>query len=135
MVWERACWTISTSTFRVSAELVTSRTKAIDCCHCRFLRLNVGKPLGEQDERILVVGIHVLNDFSHMVSQRGGLAAIIIGGCYPAHYSETAHVVNINHIHAIKRKVFKIYPILAVGVTCQVELANLCHLGVGHRQN
>ncbi len=43
---------------------------------------------------------------------------------YPAHYSEAAHVININDVHAVERKVVKIYPILAVGVTLQVQLAS-----------
>jgi len=47
----------------------------------------------------------------------GGLAAVIFGGGYPAHHSEAAHVINVQHIHAIEREVFKIYPILAVGTT------------------
>ena len=84
---------------------------------------------GKQDERILVVGIHVLNDFGHGVRKRVGLAAVIIGCGYPAHHSEAAHVINIHDVHAVKRKVFKIYPILAVGMTLQVELASLGQLG------
>ena len=35
------------------------------------------------NERILVVGVHVLNDFGREVRKRVGLAAIIIGCGYP----------------------------------------------------
>jgi hypothetical protein len=41
------------------------KTETIDRCHHCFLGLKVSKLPGEQDERILVVGVHVLNDFSH----------------------------------------------------------------------
>ena len=72
---------------------------------------------GKHDERILVVGVHVLNDFSHGVRKRVGLTVVIIGCGYPAHYSEASYVININDVHAVKREVFKIYPIFAVGMT------------------
>ena len=38
---------------------------AINCDHGCFLRLNASKFPGKEDERILVVGIHVLNDLDH----------------------------------------------------------------------
>ena len=44
-------------------------------------------------------------------------------------------IIDIHHIHAVEGKVFKIYPILAVGVTLQVQLAHLSQLGVLYRQN
>src|ERR1019366_5415449 len=57
-----------------------------------------------QDERILLVGIHVLNDFGYRVSERVGLCAVIFRSRHPAHPSEAAHVVNVDHVHAVKRK-------------------------------
>jgi hypothetical protein len=41
----------------------------------------------------------------------------------------------IHNVHAVERKVFKIYPILAVGVTLQVQLAYPSQLGVRYRMN
>ena len=63
------------------------------------------------------------------------LAIAVIGGRNPAHHSEAANVINVHHVQAVKRKVLKINPILAVGVTRQVELASLGHLSMGRRQN
>jgi len=39
-----------------------TKPEAIDRCCRRFLRLNVSKFPGNQDERILVVGVHVLKE-------------------------------------------------------------------------
>src|ERR1700730_3119551 len=41
----------------------------------------------------------------------------------------------MHYIHAVERKVLKIYPILAVGMTLQVELTSLGQLSVRYRQN
>ena len=41
------------------------KPEAIDRCHRCFLRLDVSMFPGNQDERILVVGVHVLNDLVH----------------------------------------------------------------------
>ena len=49
------------------------KTEAIDRGHRRLLCLNASKPFGKQDERILVVGIHVLHDVAFVLSQRIGL--------------------------------------------------------------
>jgi hypothetical protein len=56
------------------------KTEAVDRGHRCFLRLNVCKFSGKQDERILVVGVHVLNDFARSVSQRVGLRVVIFRG-------------------------------------------------------
>jgi hypothetical protein len=47
--------------------------EAIDRSHVRLLCLNASKPLREQDQRILVVGIHVPDDFAFRFNQRIGL--------------------------------------------------------------
>jgi hypothetical protein len=70
----------------------------------------------------------VLNDFGRVISKRVGLAAVILRGRNPAHDPEAAHVIDVRNVHAVERKVFKIYPILAVGMTYEVELATLSHL-------
>ena len=41
------------------------KPKAINRSHRCFLRLNASKFPGKEDERILVVGVHVLNDLNH----------------------------------------------------------------------
>jgi hypothetical protein len=46
-----------------------------------------------------------------------GLAAGIIGCGYPAHHAEASNVINVNDVHSVERKIFKIYPIFAVGMT------------------
>ena len=43
--------------------------------------------------------------------------------------------MNINDIHAVKREVFKIYPIFAVGVSLKVELASFGQFGLWYWQN
>ena len=76
---------------------------------------------------------HVLNDFGHGVGHEIWAAAVIIGCRYPAHHPKAARVINIHDVHAVERKVFKIYPILAVGVTLQVQLAHLSQLSVRYK--
>ena len=90
---------------------------------------------GKHDKRVLVVGVHVLNDFGHGVRKRVRLATVIVGCGYPAHHSEASHVININDLHAVKRKVFKIYPIFAIGMTLQVEFASLGQFRLRYWQN
>ena len=54
------------------------KAEAIDRGHLRLLCLDASKPFGEQDERILVVGIHVLHDVALVLSQRIGLRCGVI---------------------------------------------------------
>ncbi len=63
------------------------------------------------------------------------MCAIVIRCRHPAHHSEAAHVVNIHHIEAVKREVVEVHPILAVGITRQVEVTRLRHLGFGYGPN
>ena len=44
--------------------------EAVDRGHLCLLCLNASKPLGQQDERIFVDGIHVLHDVVLLLSQR-----------------------------------------------------------------
>ena len=50
--------------------------------------LNAGKPLGEQDQRILMVGIHVLHDVALVLSQRIGLRFGVMGWVTASDYSQ-----------------------------------------------
>jgi len=68
------------------------KTEAIDGGHRRLLGVDASKFPSKQDERILVVGVHVLNDFGHRVSKRVGCAAVIFDGGYPTHHPKAAHV-------------------------------------------
>ena len=95
------------------------KAEAVDRGHRCFLRLNACKYPGEQDERILVVSIHVLNDFAYSVSQRVGLRVVIIRVRNPAHHPEATHVINVHHVHPVEGKIFKVHPVLAVSVTRQ----------------
>src|SRR5262252_2350026 len=52
--------------------------EAIDRGHLRLLCINASKPFGEQDERILMVVIHVLHDVALVLNQRIGLRFGII---------------------------------------------------------
>jgi hypothetical protein len=47
--------------------------EAIDRSHGRLLCLNASKPFHEQDECILVVGVHVSDDLAFRFNQRIGL--------------------------------------------------------------
>ena len=60
----------------------------------------------------------------------GDLDFLPPGGGEPHGYNEF-----IATVHAVERKVVKIYPILTIGVTLQVQLARLGQLGVRYRQN
>src|SRR5207245_2635267 len=84
------------------------KAKAVDRGHGCFLRLDVRKCPGKQDERILVVGVHVLNDFDHRVSEWVRLRAIILRSRYPAHHSEAGDVINVHDVYSVKREIFKI---------------------------
>ena len=95
--------------------------EAIDRGHLRLLRLNPSKPFCEQDERILVVGIHVLHDISLVLNQRIGLGLGVLQGSYPSHHSEAAHVINVQYVHTVKEEIVKIDPVLAVRVVRQVD--------------
>jgi len=93
------------------------KPEAIDCDHGCFLRFDVSKFSGEQDERILVIGVHMLNDLGRRIRKRVGRTVLIFRSRYPAHHSEAAHVIDVDYVHAVKGKVFEIHPILAIGVT------------------
>ena len=77
----------------------------------------------------------MFHDASRGVGQRVRLRVAILNGCHPAHYTKTADIVNVHHFHAVKREVFKINPIFAVGVTLQVERASLGQFGFRYRQD
>src|SRR5271166_1483368 len=94
--------------------------EAIDRGHLSLQRLNAGKPFCEQDERILMVCIHVLDDIVLMLRQRIGLSLGVIRGGYPPHHSEAAHVINIQYVHSVKEEILKIDPVLATWVTRQI---------------
>jgi hypothetical protein len=56
------------------------------------------------------------------------LAAAIFGGRDPTHHPEAANVIDVHHVHAVKRKVLEIHPILAVGITFEIEITSVRHL-------
>src|ERR1022692_3622939 len=95
--------------------------KAVDRGHLCFLRLNAREPFREQDERILMVGIHVLHDVALVLDQWIGLCLGVIWGRHPSHHSEAAHVINVQYIHSVKEEIVKIDPVLAVWVTRQID--------------
>jgi hypothetical protein len=53
------------------------KAETVDRSHRHFLRLDSSKCPGKQDERITVIGIHVLGDVGCSVSQRIGLPAVV----------------------------------------------------------
>src|ERR1039458_907784 len=95
--------------------------EAIDRGHLRLLRLDAGKPFCQQDERILMVGIHVLHDIALVLRQGIGLCLGVLRGSHPSHHSEAAHVINVQYIHSVKEEILKIDPVLAIWVTRQVD--------------
>src|SRR5208283_1493129 len=98
--------------------------KAIDRGHLRLPCLNASKPLREQDERIPMVGIHVLHDVALVLRQRIRLCLGVLRGSYPSHESEAAYVINVQHIHSVKEEIFEIDPVFAVWVTRQISRAS-----------
>ena len=92
----RACPTISTSTFLVSsARGLLARTRcecraylrrcqayvkaqAVHGRHCGFLRLDSSKGSGQENQTILVIGIHVLDDLAGRAGQRIGLRLLVV---------------------------------------------------------
>ena len=82
-----------------------------------------------------MIVIHVLDDVGCGVSQRVGLRTVIFRGRYPAHHPEAAHIVNVHHVHPVERKVVKVHPVFAVGITGQVEFPCFSHLRHRNRQN
>src|ERR1039458_10556091 len=79
------------------------KAETIHRSHHRLLRLNASKHPSKQDERILVVGIHVLQDLACSISQRVGLRLVILRGRDPAHHPEAAHVVLCYRVDAAPR--------------------------------
>src|ERR1022692_4760819 len=106
--------------------------KAVDRGHLCFLRLNAREPFREQDERILMVGIHVLHDVALVLDQWIGLCLGVIWGRHPSHHSEAAHVINVQYIHSVKEEIVKIDPVLAVWVTRQIEGTCGCQIRLGY---
>src|SRR5262252_7590281 len=91
--------------------------QTIDRSHLGILGFNVSKPLREQDERILMVGVHVLHDVDLVVNQRIWPGLGILRGCYPSHYSKASDKVDVHDIHSEKEEIVKIDPVFAVCVT------------------
>src|SRR3982751_3997328 len=87
--------------------------------------MHVGKDTCEQDESILVVGIHVLHDPSCSIGQRVWLSLLILRGSHPAHHAKAADVVNVYDIHAVEREVLKVHPVFTILVTGKVKPACL----------
>src|SRR5271157_1891045 len=96
------------------------KAEAIKRGHLRLLCLDASKPLREQDERILMVGIHVLHDVALVLNQRIGLCLGVLRGSYPSHHSEAAHVIHVQYILSVKEEILEIDPVLAVWITRQV---------------
>src|SRR6267378_6259113 len=111
------------------------KEETVDRSHRHFLRLDSSKCPGKQDERIRVIGIHVLDDVGCSVSQRVGLPTVIFRGRDPAHHPEATYVVNVHHVHPVKGKVVKVHPVFAVGITRQVEFPCFSHLRHRYRQS
>src|SRR5271157_2081221 len=97
------------------------KAETIDRGHLRLLCLNPSKPFREQDERIRMVGIHVLHDVALVLNQRIGLCLGVLRGSYPSHHSEAAYEINVHYVHSVKEEIVKIDPVLAVWVTRQVD--------------
>ena len=75
-----------------------------------------------------MVGIHVLHDVALVRNQRIGPCLGVIRGSNPSHYSEAAHVINVQYIHMAKEEVVEIDPVLAIWVTRQIDRTGGCHI-------
>src|SRR5271165_4432779 len=104
------------------------KAEAIDRGHLRFLCLNASKPFCDQDERVLMVSIHVLHDVALVFNQRIGLRLGVIRSRHPSHHSEATHVINVQYIHSVEGEIVKIDPVLAVWVTRQIDRTRGCQI-------
>jgi hypothetical protein len=84
--------------------------QAIDRCHLGILGLNVSKPLREQVERILIVGVHVVHDLDLVVNQRIWPGLGILRGRNPPHNPKASDEVDVHDIHSEKEEIVKIDP-------------------------
>jgi hypothetical protein len=96
------------------------KPQAVHRRHRRLLALHRSKFPRQQHQRIRVIGVHVLDDTVRRVRQRIGLPAIVILRGHPAHHAESAHVVNVHHLQAIKCKILEVHPVFAVRIALQV---------------
>src|SRR5215472_2077196 len=104
------------------------KAEAINRGHLRLLCLDASKPFGEQEERVLGVGIHELDDVVLVLIQRIGLRFGVIWSRHPSHYSEAAHEISVQYVHSVEGKIVKIDPVLAIRVMCQIDRTRGCEL-------
>ena len=104
------------------------KAEAVNGAHLHLLGLYADKLPCKQNERILVIRVHVLDDSGHCVGQRVRIRGAILGGRNPAHHAETAHIVDVKNLHPVKGKIVEVHPVLAVFVSLQVEVAHVRQL-------
>src|SRR5271157_1859601 len=92
-------------------------SEAVDRGHLRVLRLNASKPFRDENERVLMVGVHVMHDVVLVLYQWIGLRLGILRSSHPSHHPEPSNVINVHYIHSVKEEIFEIDPVFAVWVT------------------
>jgi hypothetical protein len=90
------------------------KAQTIDRSHLGILRLNVRESLREQDKRILMVGVHVMQDVDLVVNQRIWTGMGILRGRNPSHNPKASDEVDVHDIHSEKEEIVKIDPVFAV---------------------
>ena len=82
-----------------------------------------------------MISVHVLENARGCVGERIGARALVVGSFHPAHHTESANIIKIDHLHAIEREVLEIDPILAVLIAGQIKLAGRGHVRLGDPLN
>jgi len=82
--------------------------QAIDRSHLGILGLNVSNPLREQDERILMIGVHVMHDVDLVVNQRIWPGLGILRGRNPSHDPKASDEVDVHDVHSEKEESSKL---------------------------
>jgi len=80
-----------------------------------------------------MVVVHMLNNVTAVINQRIRLRLKVLSN--PSHYSKAAHVVDVQHVHAVAGEIVKIDPVLGVRITREIERTSFRHIRLGQSYN
>ena len=101
--------------------------------HLRRVRGNPAEHAGEDEERVRVVAVHVLDDARRALRERIGPSRRIGLGAHPVHRGEPAHEVDLGHFETPEGEVVEVHPGGRLGMALEIARADGGEIRRGER--